>query len=155
MPMNASSTPDRPFTGRHMALIMVCFFGVVIAVNLFMARLAGSSFSGVVVKNSYVASQNYNRWLAEARAEQKLGWQAQASRAADGRVVISLSGVPAGAQVSADAWHPLGRAPDHVLHFAPAGDGFRSREAIPAGRWRLRLEVKAGGQRWRSEDMIS
>ena len=29
----------RPFTGRHMATILVAFFGVVIAVNLLMAKV--------------------------------------------------------------------------------------------------------------------
>lgn len=145
----------RPFTGRHMSIIMVAFFGVVIAVNLFMARMAGSSFTGIVVENSYVASQHYNRWLAEARAEEKLGWKATARRDADGHLVIALSGAPAGAQVSADAWHPLGRMPDHALRFVPAGAGFRSVETIPAGRWRIRIAVKAAGRLWRTEGAVS
>jgi nitrogen fixation protein FixH len=138
-----------------MALIMVAFFGVVIAVNLFMAHMAGSSFTGIVVENSYVASQNYNRWLAEARAEDQLGWKATARRAGDGHVIVTLAGVPAGAQVSADAWHPLGRAPDHELRFVAMGQGYRSTAAIPAGRWRIRIEVNANGRHWRAEDMVS
>jgi nitrogen fixation protein FixH len=56
-----------------MAAIMVAFFAVVIAVNVYMARLASSTFTGVVVENSYVASQHFNRWLDEARAEERLG----------------------------------------------------------------------------------
>ena len=54
-----------PFTGRHITIIMVAFFAVVIAVNLLMARYATSTFGGVVVENSYVASQNFNKWLDE------------------------------------------------------------------------------------------
>ena len=54
---------QRAFTGRHMAAIMVAFFGVVIVVNLLNARLASSTFGGEVVENSYVASQDFNRWL--------------------------------------------------------------------------------------------
>ena len=59
----------RNFSGKHMAIILVSFFGVVIVVNLVMARLAVSTFGGVVVENSYVASQEFNRWLEEAEAE--------------------------------------------------------------------------------------
>ena len=55
-----------PFTGRHITMILVAFFGVVIAVNLVMAHYASSTFGGVVVENSYVASQEYNQWLHEA-----------------------------------------------------------------------------------------
>ena len=40
----------RPFTGRHMAAILIAGFGVVIAVNLVMARFAVTTFGGVVVK---------------------------------------------------------------------------------------------------------
>ena len=53
--MSSTGKAVRPFTGRHMAAIMVAFFGVVIAVNVYMARLATSTFTGVVVENSYVA----------------------------------------------------------------------------------------------------
>jgi nitrogen fixation protein FixH len=143
-----------PFTGRHMAAILVAFFAVVIVVNVFMARLATSTFTGVVVENSYVASQNYNRWLDEARAEERLGWHAAAVRDADGHVRVTLTGAPAGAVVTGDAWHPLGRAPDHALRFVAVAAGFRSAEPLPAGRWRIRLEVNAGGKRWRTEEMI-
>ena len=149
-----SKPAPRAFTGRHMTAILFAFFGVVIAVNVLMARLATSTFTGVVVENSYVASQNFNRWLDEARAEDRLGWTARARRAADGSVIVTLAGAPAGAQVSGDAWHPLGRAPDRVLHFAAAGGVFRSAEPIPAGRWRIRIDVRAHGRSWRTEDMV-
>ncbi|MGE0776676.1 MAG: FixH family protein, partial [Sphingomonadaceae bacterium] len=54
----------RSFTGRHMAIILIAFFGVVIAVNFYMARMAIGTFGGTVVDNSYVASQRFNGWLA-------------------------------------------------------------------------------------------
>lgn len=145
----------RPFTGRHMTLIMFGFFGVVIAVNMVMAGLASSSFTGVVVENSYVASQRFNGWLDEARAERQLGWSATARREADGHVLVSLVGVPAGAKVVANAWHPLGRSADHELRFVAGPDGFRSDRALPAGRWRIRIEVTADGRRWRTEEALS
>jgi len=51
------------FTGWHMTFILVSFFAVVIAVNLTMAHFASSTFGGLVVENSYVASQKYDGWL--------------------------------------------------------------------------------------------
>ncbi len=146
----------RRFTGRHMAAIMVAFFGVVIAVNLLMAKLAIGTFGGVVVENSYVASQEYNRWLDEAKAEAALGWQAHAQRRPDGRIVATLSGVPVGnVAVSAIARHPLGRLPDQALAFTALGDGkFLSHAPLPQGRWRLRLEVLAAGHSWRVEEDV-
>jgi nitrogen fixation protein FixH len=135
-----------------MALIMAGFFAVVIAVNLFMARQASATFGGVVVDNSYVASQHFNRWLDEAAAEQALGWNADLARARDGRVILALTG-PRAASVTGTARHPLGNQHDVGLRFVQAGAGhFVSDEVLPAGRWRVRIEVRDEGDRlWRSE----
>ena len=144
------------FTGRHMATILVGGFAIVIGVNLFMARAAISTFGGLVVENSYVASQNFNGWLEGARAVKALGWQVALSRKADGRVQVRTADVPAGMAVSGDAWHPLGRLPDHKLVFAPNGDGgFVSTVPLPPGRWMVRLEVASGGKVWRGEQPLS
>lgn len=141
------------FTGRHMAITIVGFFLVVIVVNMVMARLATSTFGGVVVENSYVASQHYNRWLAEARAQDALGWDATASRLPDGRVTLALSGLPQGpVTATVIARHPLGRLPERRLVLTGPGDArLISAEALPAGRWRLRIELAAAGRDWRKE----
>ena len=145
-----------PFTGRHITAIMVAFFAVVIGVNLYMARQASATFGGVVVENSYVASQKYNTWLREAAQEKALGWAVKASRLPDGRVAVKLTGAPGDATLTGDAWHPLGRLPDQPLSFARQADGsFLSAKALPTGRWRLRLQVSAGGKQWRAEDDVS
>jgi len=150
-----SGSGSGTFTGRHMTAILVGFFAVVIAVNVLMARLATSTFGGVVVENSYVASQHFNRWLDEASAEKALGWRADFSRRPDGRVAVKLTGPSAPAQLAALARHPLGRQPDQALAFVPDGSGaFVSTGQLPVGRWRLRLEVQAGGRLWRSEGDI-
>lgn len=144
----------RNFTGRHMALILVCFFSIVITVNVVMARFATSTFGGVVVENSYVASQHFNRWLDEARAEKELGWKASVSWRDDGRLAIFVDG-PTGATLSGVARHPLGRFPDRRLRFVPNGQGlFLSEEALPPGRWQLRLEVRSGDRIWRHQEEV-
>jgi nitrogen fixation protein FixH len=145
--MNRKQAPVAgPFTGRHFALIMIGFFGVVIAVNFLMAGLASSTFGGVVVDNSYVASQRFNAWLDQARVQQALGWSAKAGRAADGRVVLTYSGIPSvGLSVTAVARHPLGRMPAAALIFVRGADGrYVSTAPLPAGRWRLRVTARAG-----------
>lgn len=145
-----------PFTGRHIAAILVAFFAVVIGVNLFMARSAISTFGGVVVENSYVASQHYNKWLDEAAREKQLGWQAKAARGSDGRVTVTLGGAPeGGVTLSGAARHPLGRAADQPLRFHRLADGtWQSDVALPAGRWTLRLEATSGQHRWRTEQTL-
>ena len=142
----------RTFTGRHMTMVLVAFFGTIIVVNFTMARFASSTFGGVVVENSYVASQHFNRWLDEAEAQRALGWMAEASRNADDHVEIMLTGAPAAVTMTAEARHPLGALPDAKLDFAHVGDGrYVSRDPLPAGRWTLRLAVRDGARIWRSE----
>lgn len=156
--MNATKmgTSRGRFTGRHMAAILVTGFGVVIAVNFLMAHYAVSTFGGEVVENSYVASQDFNRWLDEAAKEKALGWKAQVSRRADGRIALTLAGAPPQARVSGNAWHPLGRVDDVPLTFVANGNGgYTSREAVPAGRWTLRLAIRADAHTWRTEEPLS
>jgi nitrogen fixation protein FixH len=142
----------RNFTGRHMAAILVLFFGAVMAVNFTMARYASSTFGGRVVENSYVASQNFNQWLDQAAEQEALGWEAEVQRTASGEVAVNLSGAPAGATVEASARHPLGRMADVDLTFAGLGEGrYLSREALAQGRWTVRLVVSQGDVEWRRE----
>ncbi len=145
-----------PFTGKHFTAIMVLFFGVVITVNLLMARAASATFGGVVVENSYVASQNFNTWLVESRKEKALGWSAAAVRLPDGRVSVLLDKIPnEGVTLSAVARHPLGRAPDQAMGFARQDDGsFVSARPLPPGRWRVRFEAAAAELRWRTEQDV-
>lgn len=143
------------FNGRHMAAILVAFFGVVILVNLVNARYASSSFGGEVVDNSYVASQQFNRWLDEAQSEKSLGWDEVTTWRPDGRVIVAVKGAPAGTVVNAMARHPLGRLPDRAMTFDSVGRGrFLSRQALPDGRWELRLTLAAEGHVWRREERL-
>ena len=148
----------RRFTGWHMAGIMVAFFAVVIAVNFLMASYAVGTFGGTVVDNSYVASQHFNTWLAEARAQQALGWSVSASADKDRRVRIAPTG-PHGpltaATVTATAAHPLGRVPARPLVFRRGQDGgFVATQVLPAGRWLLHVEVRDGRNDARFDDEV-
>lgn len=150
--MTAPANAKGQLTGRKIAAIFVVFFAVIMAVNFTMARFASSTFGGVVVSNSYVASQHYNKWLAAAEAQKKLGWSATLSRLPDDRVAVRFTGAPDGLAVTAVARHPLGRAPDQALAFVRAADGaFVSTKAIAPGRWMVRLAAQAGQATWREE----
>lgn len=145
----------RTFTGRHIAAILVVFFGLIVAVNFTMARFASATFGGIVVENSYVASQEFNTWLDDAKADQALGWDAVTTWRPDGRLAVAVTGAPAGTKVEGFARHPLGRLPDRAIVFERSGDGrFLSREALADGRWTLRLTLSADGQAWRREEAL-
>ncbi len=59
-------------TGRKVFAIVASAFGVIIAVNLLLAYKAVTTFPGLEVPNSYVASQT---WDAERAAQKALGWE--------------------------------------------------------------------------------
>lgn len=150
----------RRFTGWHMLAILLTFFGTVIAVNFIMAYYATSTFGGTVVDNSYVASQEFNRWLARARAQDELGWKSAVSLDESRHVKIAASvdgGKPlAGLSAKAVARHPLGREADIPLRFTAAAPGMlRSAEPLPAGRWIVHLTVRSGANEARLIESLS
>lgn len=141
-------TRGKPFTGWHMTAILVAFFGVVIAVNLFMASKAVGTFSGTVVDNSYVASQKYNGWLAKARAQDALGWTVTTqlderrhivvSVTANGQAVPNLMG-------TAHVTHPVGRKDPSTLSLVTQEPGkLVSATPLAPGRWKAAIRVKSG-----------
>jgi nitrogen fixation protein FixH len=73
--MNAPSTTTAPLTGRHVAMMFVGFFGIVVAVNFTMAFLARKSWTGLIVQNSYVASQHFNAETQKREAMRALRYR--------------------------------------------------------------------------------
>ncbi len=146
-----------PFTGRHIGAIMVAFFAVIVAVNFLMAYFATATFGGVVVENSYVAGQHFNRWLDQAERDKALGWSTEVRRTADNRIALVLRGAPVGGlAIAGTARHPLGHMPDQLLRFRADGSGgFVSDQPLPAGRWRIRLQAEGAAVTWRKEIEIS
>lgn len=140
----------RRFTGWHFAAIITAFFGVVIAVNVTMAVLAVRTFGGVVVENSYVASQEYNGWLKAAQRQRRLGWKITPSLDAARHVLVSVN--VASAQMDGFARHPLGGAADIPLKFDRT---FRSDRALPPGRWAVHLTVRRGRDEAHVIDILS
>ena len=151
----ATKRTMKRLTGRRVAMIFIAGFGIVAAVNFYMASLAVGGFHGVVVKNSYVASQKFNGWLEAAEASEALGWKASAERDAKGFVTITTKGVPEGAQVSAKLRRPIGEHAFLSLSFAPdRNDTFVSKTPVDAGRWTMRLTITSGEDVWMSESEL-
>jgi nitrogen fixation protein FixH len=150
-----SSAKRGEFTGKHMLAIMVVGFGIVVAVNLTMASFAIGGFQGTVVENSYVASQRFNRWIAQAEADRALGWSAQAQRDRAGFVTVATAGVPDKAALTAELRRPIGPRERASLAFEPLGEGtYRSTEPVLPGRWTMRLTMTADGDDWTGESAL-
>ncbi len=138
------------FTGWHMLAIMLAFFGTIITVNFTMAYLATSSWSGLVVKNTYVASQQFNGKTAAIREMLATGIVGDLSVDAKGmRYRLTLPGdTPVVADaVTAHFKRPVGTAQDFELQLTPAGDGLYLAEAtVLPGSWIVEMQAIKGGK---------
>lgn len=146
------------FTGRHMLIIMLVFFMVIISVNITMAVLASRSWTGLVVKNSYVASQHFNEELRAAREQKKRGWQS-ALQYSPNDVRLSLRDRQNQAVMLNDMVLKWGRPAfeqadqSTVLHHI--GDGvYRAPVTLAAGLWALRITGGKGAHRYRRDSRI-
>ncbi|MUT31326.1 MULTISPECIES: FixH family protein [Mesorhizobium] len=146
--MSANTQKTREFTGRHMLFTIFGFFGVVIAVNLTMATLASKSWTGLVVENTYVASQQFNKKAEEGRAQAALGWTGNLTIArTDVRYSLSdATGKPVPLHgVKILFRHPTYEAEDKSVTLAPASaQEFAARDVPKDGVWIVEVDVDAG-----------
>lgn len=127
-------------TGRHVAAIFVTGFGIIIAVNLALAVNAVSTFPGLEVPNSYVASQEFDSRRA---AQEALGWEVAADYR-DGRLVLALTdsaGRPAEVdRLELHVGRPTEARDDRPVMLGPDGS---TRLDLAPGLWRLDIAAVA------------
>ena len=132
-------TEPKPLTGRKVLLIAVVAFGVVIAANLAMLFAATGTFPGLVVANSYVASQDWDR---KADAQRALGWKAVAEYG-DGMLRVRMTGraeAPVGGlSVVAVVGRPASDTADVRLELVEGAEGYTSPLDLAPGRWRVMI----------------
>lgn len=130
-------------TGRHVFAITASAFAVIIGVNLFLAVKAVSTFPGLEVQNSYVASQGFNDRKA---AQEALGWQI-APNYADGRIDLAFTdrdGIP----VQVQALEVLiGRTTSTVDDAQPTfqrmGDVYSADLHLARGKWMVKVTAQS------------
>ncbi len=148
MPKSGRPSTGKPLTGRKVLLIAVAAFGVVLAANLAMLFAATSTFPGLVVKNSYVASQGWNR---KTEAQRALGWKAVASYG-EGALRVAMTGrdgAPVtGLNVVAVVGRPASAREDVRLELAEGADGYAAPLVLAPGMWRVVItgtDTEGGG----------
>jgi len=157
--MSTPETHPKPFTGRHMLFAMLAFFGVVIAVNLTMAMLASKSWTGLVVKNSYVASQAFNRELEQAKLQHARGWTGAISYT-QGAIELKLTDSHDAPVVLRDVMVLVGRPAfeqlDHRLPMQDFGNGvYRVDDALTAGVWQVSIRGKSTAGDYRLDTRLT
>ncbi|SMC65909.1 Nitrogen fixation protein FixH [Fulvimarina manganoxydans] len=135
----------KSFTGMHMLAVMLVFFGTIISVNLYMARQAMESWTGLVVENSYVASQHFNDDVAERERLAGLGYSLHATYANETLTIhLARSGKPlAIGSIEGRVGRPVTAMEDRDLTFSLTGDGTaRSALKLGAGLWKADVLVR-------------
>ena len=133
----------RELTGAKVFAITASAFGLIIAVNVFMAYKAVSTFPGQEVANSYVASQVFD---SERSAQKALGWTLEHSYA-DGSLTLAFRDT-SGAAVEVQGLSALvGRTTEAAQDVSPtftyAHGVFSAPVALEPGKWLILLEAKA------------
>ncbi|MTD99429.1 nitrogen fixation protein FixH [Paracoccus sp. YIM 132242] len=140
----------RELTGRHVLIITLAAFGVIIAVNVVMAFLAVGSFPGLEVQNSYVASQEFDR---DRQAQQGLGWTAKASYDGSDLTIEILDKQgrhPILRDLTATVGRPTHKRADVTPDFTVAGGVYRAPLDLEPGAWNIHVQAVAeDGTRFR------
>ncbi len=134
---------SKPLTGRTVFLITASAFAVIIAVNVTMAVNAVRTFPGLEVKNSYVASQQFQD---KREAQEALGWTV-ATDYADGRLKLAFKGQN-GAPITVNNLQVMvGRttvAEDDVQpQFEMVNGAYTADLDLGRGKWMLQVQAEA------------
>jgi nitrogen fixation protein FixH len=132
-----------PLTGRKVFFGMAGAFGVILSVNLFLAYSAITTFPGLEVKNSYVASQNFD---ADRRAQLALGWTVSADVSGE-ELHLNITDVDGHPVEVADLEAIFGRATnvrdDQSPDFVFTGTKYVAPVTTAPGNWNLRMHATA------------
>lgn len=155
---------SRPLTGRSVVILLGLFFGVMFAANGALIYSALSTLHGEELENPYDASQAYNQRIAQARAQDELGWVANVTTRGEGdgeRVVADFrdrSGatIP-GLEVRARFVHPFDKGSDRETTLVSDGGAYEGVAGpLHSGRWTLVIEAKQDGrQKFVSQNKIT
>ena len=130
-------------TGRKVLFFTVGAFGIIITVNMFMAFKAVSTFPGLEVQNSYVASQEFD---IRREAQIALGWTVAHSYE-DGQVKLAITD-KTGAPVQLGSIDVLiGRVTEEQDDIRPEflleGGVYQADAVLTRGNWFVKMKATA------------
>jgi nitrogen fixation protein FixH len=143
--MTTTSRPRGEFTGRHMLLYICTFFGVIIGVNVTMAVVSSTSWTGLVVKNSYVASQEFEEKRLAHAAQLEAGWTSTLTYSGGNAVLAVNDGIGTAVDLGAPVLQinrPVGGHDDQQVALIRQPDGsYAGPVALSPGVWEAIVSV--------------
>ncbi len=155
LPSIRTGSEGRQLTGRMVLVMLLGFFGLVIAVNLVMVRAAISTFGGVDTPSSYQAGLDYKAEERAVAAQDALRWRVDARLVPGDRgekvavTAIDASGkVLSGYSVTARFAHPADERRDVTVALQETSPGeYAGMAAVDPGLWTLDLAISRTGTR--------
>lgn len=141
-PANPRREPRR-LGGRGVLAIAVGAFLVMLTPNIILAVTAARTFSGLVVNDSYVASQDFDRLRA---AQIALGWSVALEHADDAlRLAITdaAGGVVRPASLTVTMGRPTTTREDRVIELLETPQGYAGEAPMAPGQWRVEIAATA------------
>lgn len=130
---------NRELNGRHVLLIALGAFGIIIGANMAMLFAATGSFPGLVVKNSYVAGVG---WNDRAEAQQNLSWTS-AVRYQEGVLTVQITDAAGAAVRDLEFETTVGRPSadkhDQVVVLRDTRHGYSGDVDLQPGIWQVRI----------------
>ncbi len=125
--------------------VMALFFGVIITANLTLAYFAGMSWSGLIAKNGYVASQEFNAREARLREQQRRGWKGDLSWRQQ-HLTFTLANrhgdAVHAASIIAHVQRPTHERDDQTIALQPDGrGGYTAPLRLDPGDWIVAIEA--------------
>ncbi len=149
-------SPRAPLTGRRVFIMLLGFFGFIIAVNSVFIYFAFKSWPGLGTQDAYRKGLAYNETLNAAHRQNALGWQSNAvfivHEKDAGILRVQLKDAQdkglVGIAVSAHLTRPAHETFDRTIKLLPKGDGiYQAPIMLPLkGRWHVTIEAQGNGQ---------
>jgi len=161
--MSSTVTAPRPLTGRTVLFCLLGFFGIILAMNVVLIRVAMSSFGGVETESAYKAGLAFNNDISAAQAQDARHWTVEANlhRGANGirMTVFSLDGEGRplqGLTAEARLSHPTDKRHDMMVDLSEVSPGsYQGLAAAPHGQWDLVISLKRNGEQvFRSKSRV-
>ena len=162
--MGPNSDTGKKLTGRHVLLMLVAFFGVIIAVNAYFMFSAVTSFRGEDVKGSYRQGLEYNQTIDARGTQADLGWTARVNMVdTDGApqtLIVKLEDANGRGlddlDISATLNHRIDTDQDQILTFTHTGRGrYVVDIAAPAGQYTVKAVATRGDDQFKFEHEIT
>lgn len=146
-PLHPQPVGPAPLTGRHVLLVLLSFFGVMLAVNGIFIYFALSTFNGTASDNAYIEGLHYNERIAAAEAQARYGITHRTTfdgHTGLGVVLVHKDDRPAaGLVVAAAISRPSTSRDSLALTFTERAPGsYHAAPALQPGAWIFELTVR-------------